>query len=95
MEGRMKPHKYRCAHCGRTVRRESDKKWIESYCLPTGKNVRLQRVTRKPREEERDEQEAAERAEERRQHELDRMRRAEEEAHYEQEQYGHEGGPKE
>lgn len=35
---------YRCRHCGKTVKRESAKQWIKSYCTATGKNVRLWRV---------------------------------------------------
>ncbi len=35
---------YRCDHCGNTVLRESDKAWIKSYCMKSGKNVRLIRV---------------------------------------------------
>lgn len=35
---------YRCRHCGKTVKRDSIKAWIKSYCSETGKDVRLQRV---------------------------------------------------
>ena len=35
---------YRCVHCGKTVRRDSEKRWIKSYCDGTGRTVRLQRV---------------------------------------------------
>ncbi len=34
---------YRCNHCGRTVRRESDKRWMKSLCGRTGKMTRLWR----------------------------------------------------
>lgn len=37
----MKENTYKCKHCGETVKRKSDKKWIESYCLKTGKNAHL------------------------------------------------------
>ena len=39
----MKTNKYKCVHCNKVVKRESDKKWIKSYCDETGKNVRLQK----------------------------------------------------
>ena len=32
---------YKCNHCGKIVNRESNKKWIKSYCDATGKDVRL------------------------------------------------------
>lgn len=32
---------YKCKHCGKIVKRESDKQWISSYCDETGKNARL------------------------------------------------------
>lgn len=32
---------YKCTHCGKIVNRESNKKWIKSYCDETGKDVRL------------------------------------------------------
>ena len=32
---------YRCNHCGRVVTRESDKRWIKSYCETTGRTTRL------------------------------------------------------
>jgi hypothetical protein len=32
---------YKCAHCKKIVKRESNKKWIKSYCVETNKNVRL------------------------------------------------------
>ena len=38
----MKTNKYKCVHCKKIVDRESDKKWIKSYCDATGKYVRLQ-----------------------------------------------------
>jgi hypothetical protein len=41
--------KYRCNHCGQIVRRASRKRWMTSFCDPTGKLVRLWRVNwRKP-----------------------------------------------
>lgn len=39
----MKTNKYKCVHCNKVVKRESDKQWIKSYCDETGKNVRLQK----------------------------------------------------
>jgi hypothetical protein len=36
--------RYRCAHCKKVVTRDSNKKWIPSLCVETGKMVRLQRV---------------------------------------------------
>ena len=36
--------KYKCVHCNQIVERESNKKWIPSYCDITGKDVRLQRI---------------------------------------------------
>jgi DNA-directed RNA polymerase subunit RPC12/RpoP len=36
--------KYKCKHCGKTFERDSDKKWIKSYCSDTGKNVRIVRI---------------------------------------------------
>lgn len=35
---------YRCNHCGQTVKRDSDKRWIKSLCEKTGKMTRLWRV---------------------------------------------------
>ena len=35
---------YRCNHCGQTVRRDSTKRWIESYCEETGRDTRLWRI---------------------------------------------------
>ena len=43
---------YVCVHCQKTVQRESDKQWIASYCVETGKNVRLQRKSLSDRFEE-------------------------------------------
>lgn len=37
---------YRCNHCGEVVRRDSAKRWIESYCPHTGETTRLWKVTR-------------------------------------------------
>jgi len=37
---------YKCVHCGKTVERESLKKWIKSYCEETEKSVRLMLVGR-------------------------------------------------
>lgn len=35
---------YRCAHCGKVVKRDNRKAWIKSWCEATQKNVRLVRV---------------------------------------------------
>lgn len=40
----MGTNKYKCFHCGKTVERESEKQWIKSYCIDTGKDVRLYKV---------------------------------------------------
>lgn len=32
---------YRCNHCGKVVARDSEKRWIKSYCEATGKMTRL------------------------------------------------------
>ena len=37
-------NKYQCVHCDKVTDRESDKKWIKSYCEETGKNTRLQLI---------------------------------------------------
>ena len=39
----MSKKKYKCPHCNKIVLRNSDKKWIGSYCEEKGKNVRLQK----------------------------------------------------
>jgi len=35
--------KYRCNACGKTVMRESSKRWMKSLCEATGKDVRIWR----------------------------------------------------
>lgn len=35
---------YKCTHCGKVVNRESNKKWIKSYCDETGQYIRLMLV---------------------------------------------------
>jgi predicted RNA-binding Zn-ribbon protein involved in translation (DUF1610 family) len=47
MSKRKRKYKYRCPHCGKIVIRESTKQWVESYCEATGRNVRLQRVSKR------------------------------------------------
>ena len=37
-------NKYQCVHCDKVTERDSDKKWIKSYCEETGKNTRLQLI---------------------------------------------------
>jgi hypothetical protein len=41
----MKTNKYKCVHCKKVVERDSSKQWIKSYCVETGKTVRLQKQT--------------------------------------------------
>lgn len=33
--------RYHCKHCGSTKIRVSDKKWIKSWCVKAGKDVRV------------------------------------------------------
>lgn len=35
---------YRCKHCGKTVKRNSDKRWVKSFCTTIGKTVHLMRI---------------------------------------------------
>lgn len=35
---------YRCKHCQKTIKRQSNKKWIKSYCDETSKDVHLQQL---------------------------------------------------
>lgn len=42
------PSAFRCGHCGKTVVRNSGKKWIKSFCETTGKNARLMRLPNLP-----------------------------------------------
>jgi ribosomal protein L37AE/L43A len=37
-------NKYKCNHCGKIVKRKSEKRWIESYCDYMEKTTRLWRV---------------------------------------------------
>lgn len=43
-------NKYRCKHCNKTLKRDSNKKWIKSYCEKTGKDVHLILIERKENE---------------------------------------------
>lgn len=36
--------KYYCPACRDVVWRDSEKKWVKSYCEQTGRDVRLQRL---------------------------------------------------
>jgi ribosomal protein L37AE/L43A len=36
--------KYYCKHCGKTLKRDSTKKWVKSYCSKSGKDVHLMKV---------------------------------------------------
>lgn len=38
---------YYCKHCGKTVRRASNKEWVKSYCERAGRTVHLTRVATK------------------------------------------------
>lgn len=44
MASRLKLPSYRCKHCGGVYPRESDKQWIKSFCMKTGKDARLVRL---------------------------------------------------
>jgi hypothetical protein len=37
-------NKYKCNLCGKVVSRDSEKKWIKSYCDETGKTTRLMKI---------------------------------------------------
>ena len=37
-------NKYRCKHCGKIFERDSDKKWIKSFCEYSGISSRLVRI---------------------------------------------------
>lgn len=37
-------NKYKCPYCGIVVTRNSNKKWIKSYCAQLGKSVRIQLI---------------------------------------------------
>ncbi|HET6917245.1 MAG TPA: hypothetical protein VFH56_14220 [Acidimicrobiales bacterium] len=39
--GAASMNSYRCNHCGKVVARDSEKRWIKSYCEATGKMTRL------------------------------------------------------
>ena len=41
---RHKERLYQCRHCGKIVKRKSDKAWVKSWCEKTGKTVHLMRV---------------------------------------------------
>jgi len=42
-----KMNSYKCKHCGRIVKRESDKAWLQSYCENTDKRVHIVKVKEK------------------------------------------------
>ena len=44
--------RYRCAHCKKVVKRDSNKAWIKSYCESTGKTVHLIRVQKTSRKDD-------------------------------------------
>jgi len=37
---------YKCKHCGGIFKRNSNKKWIKSYCENSGKNVHLIKLSK-------------------------------------------------
>ena len=39
-----KTNRFRCKHCGAVVSRCSEKRWIKSDCVKTGKIVRLTKI---------------------------------------------------
>lgn len=39
--------KYRCSHCGKTMKRGGTKVWLTSLCMITGQMARLYRITPK------------------------------------------------
>jgi len=39
-----KINKYKCPKCNKIINRESDKKWIKSYCCESGKRTRIQLI---------------------------------------------------
>jgi ribosomal protein L37AE/L43A len=43
---------YHCKHCGKTVKRNSDKVWVKSYCEKSGKTVHLVKTVLEKRERE-------------------------------------------
>lgn len=47
--GRRLVSTYRCNRCGAVVERDSEKRWIRSWCETTGTMTRLWRVTLEPR----------------------------------------------
>lgn len=38
------PNQYQCNACGKVVTRDSDKRWMKSYCMETGRDSRLWRI---------------------------------------------------
>lgn len=43
--------KYYCKHCKQTLKRDSNKAWIKSYCGRTGKNTHMIKVEKKKKKE--------------------------------------------
>lgn len=35
---------YRCPHCGKIVKRDSNKQWLKSWCDKIGRDARLQKI---------------------------------------------------
>jgi hypothetical protein len=50
MSDKPKPVKYRCSKCGGMHHRDSNKKWIKSWCEKTNQWSRLMRVEKKQQE---------------------------------------------
>jgi DNA-directed RNA polymerase subunit RPC12/RpoP len=44
---RQRTRRYRCPHCGKLVRLDSDKQWVTSWCETMGRPVRLQLVKKR------------------------------------------------
>ncbi len=42
-----KINKYRCPSCEREIPSDNTKKWYNSYCTATGKDVRMQLIVKK------------------------------------------------
>jgi len=45
MKPKTEGYLYLCKLCGKYLERDSEKKWIKSFCETTGKNTRIYRAT--------------------------------------------------
>ena len=43
-------NKYKCPLCGKTIKRNSSKEWIKSFCTATGRDTRLIIIKKKKNE---------------------------------------------